>query len=114
MAGPAQYASLELAYSSTVASNAITITLTPSRSQNAITVYSVRLGNTTGTGLNETLKIEAGSDEVWAEGFTVGTDKALGNSLPVAGRPNENVVITAQADNLTAGYVSVSYTEAPA
>ena len=104
-----------LAYEDTPASNALTITLTPlssadGRVKNNIIIGSVRLGNTAGSTPGD-FKIDAGTDEIWNETFVIGTDKALGNVLPVAGRAGENVVITADATTLSAGYLAVTYAE---
>lgn len=102
-----------LAYSDTVEGNEITVSISPSDASGVIVVELVRLGNTTGTGLAESLTVECGSDEVYAVGFTIAGDRELGNSRPIAGRPGEAVTVKASATNLTGGYLAVVYRDQP-
>lgn len=98
----------------TIASNALSVTLTAPATGLRHFLGAIILTGTTGGGGAEALVITDGSTEIWRETFTVGTDKKITfDVVPLVGTEATAMTITASATELTAGKLYVNYLTKP-
>lgn len=93
----------------TATSNKVTCTIAAVSDKRHF-IGSIILTGTAGTGGSPTLTIKDGSNTVWSETFTVGTDLVRQfQAVPLVGSEDAAVTIEASATNLTAGKIFVVY-----
>ena len=94
-------------FDETIASNALEIIIPDPGAGNRIVVVGICLSGTAGTGTNELLSV-TGSIVRFKMAFAIGTDREVNMDIS-SDIVNQAVTVKASADNLTAGFLTVSW-----